>query len=1148
MLRQRNVPGGRRVDGAYDLGRGGRGRRVDYLSAILIAVAILLLFLAKYLAERQKGKTEADKVAGPPVEDGEASAAGSEIYDIAARLADFFQASAHPTDLLESNADFEAGVRLLCAPGNSVASLGTYVTGDNAILSCMALEAMTLREDAGDQQSLVLECIGTIAPWPQFFGLRYLARRTPPARPLIGEVLVRTAGYLGYRLSRGFLTDFCAERVAAGEAPTFNGVKAKLESHDREELEQFLEGLEGSLGAPLLDSYRTWRTQQVDRSLLQSAGQLWDETDSRSAKGILEHDQLLDAVDQLQAALLAERPQSCLIVGEAGVGKTTVLRKLASRLHEQGWAIFTSGHNDLVAGQIYIGQFEERLKEVIAQLRGDRRVVWFIPEFHTLAMSGRHKYSPTGALDVILPLIEQGELKIVGETHPAALERLLQQQPKAVTALAALRVQALPPEDTLTLGRLWLEREVEGGDPDLVTQAWDLTQQYLGDRAAPGNLLGLLDATRNRLRAGSGEARPKLSLDDVLATLAGQTGLQIGLLDHRRGLDLDGLKAFLSEQVMGQDEAVDCLVERVAMLKAGVTDPTRPVGVFLFAGPTGTGKTEIAKTLAEWLFGDPRRMIRLDMSEFQTPESLDRLMGQSEREHSLSLADQIRRQPFSILLLDEFEKAHPKVWDTFLQVFDDARITDRDGKVADFRHAIIVLTSNLGARIPTGASLGFGAGSPGFDIDEVRRAVGKEFRREFINRLDRVVIFRPLSRELMREILQKELVKAFQRRGLRYRSWAVEWDETAIEFLLEKGFTPDLGARPLKRAIERYLLSPLAITIVQHEAPAGDQFLFVSAGEDRLEVTFVDPDAPAPEAAGEAEAEAAPDGLEPRAILLDPRGKSEELAALRQAYETLDATLVSADWQTLKDAAKAEMAHPDFWSSPDRFATLGLAEYQDRVAAGCRRAGSLLRRLEGMAPRGQVPANMVSVLAQNLFLLETACHDILEARPAEAFLMVEASPDGTQDWPSSRDFAEKLAAMYEAWAAARRMRFTCLESTDDEGKPAFRKIYAVMGFGAHSLLAGEHGLHLFEWPTDRPRNFERVGVHVRVVPQPVGPPPEDRRALLRQAQECLQAAEEGGRTVVRRYREAPTPLVRDALRDWRSGRLDRVLAGNFDLM
>ena len=781
-------------------------------------------------------------------------------------------------------------------------------------------------------------------------------------------------------------------------------------------------------------------------------------------------------------------------------------------------------------------------------------MVWFIPEFHALAMSGRHRYSPTAALDVILPLVEQGELKIVGETHPTALERLLQQQPKAVTALAALRVEPLPPQDTLALGRLWLEREVEGGDPEVVAQAWDLTQQYLGDRAAPGNLLGLLDATLHRLRAASGQDRPPLDLDDVLVTLAAQTGLQIGLLDHRRGLDLDGLKAFLSRQVMGQEEAVNCLVERVAMLKAGVTDPTRPVGVFLFAGPTGTGKTEIAKTLAEWLFGDPRRMIRLDMSEFQTQDSLDRLLGQSEREHSLSLADQIRRQPFSILLLDEFEKAHPKVWDTFLQVFDDARITDRNGKVADFRHAIVILTSNLGARIPTGAALGFGAGNPGFDLGEVRRAVGKAFRREFINRLDRVVVFRPLSRELMREILQKELVKAFQRRGLRYRSWAVEWDETAIEFLLEKGFTPDLGARPLKRAIERYLLSPLAITIVRHQAPAGDQFLFVSAGEERLEVTFVDPDAPAPDPAEEAAAPAAPapDGLDPRAILLDPRGSAEELAALRRAYDALDETLTSADWQARKDAAMAEMERPDFWSAPERFATLGRAEYLDRVDAGCRRAGSLLRRLEGNAPRGQVPANMVAVLAQNLFLLETACRDLLEERPSEAFLLVEASPDGTQDWDRSRDFARRLAGMYEAWAAARRMRLARLESVEDDDKdddrPAFRRVYSVMGFGAHSLLAGEHGLHLFEWPGDRPRQFERVGVHVRVAPQPAGPPPESRRALLRQAQGLLEAAGEGGPTVVRRYREAPTPLVRDARRDWRSGRLDRVLAGDFDLM
>ena len=759
--------------------------------------------------------------------------------------------------------------------------------------------------------------------------------------------------------------------------------------------------------------------------------------------------------------------------------------------------------------------------------------------------------------NVISSWVEQGDLRIVGETDPVALERLVQQQPRAATALSALRIEPLTRQETLDLAQRWLDRSAEAQSPRLLPQVWDLARQYLGDRAAPGNLLGLLEATLHRLRAQSDGATPTLELDDVVVTLAGQTGLPLEILDDRLDLDLDGLKAVLSQRVIGQEEAVDCLVERVAMMKAGVTDPTRPVGVFLFAGPTGTGKTEIAKTLAEWLFGDTGRLLRLDMSELQTPESLDRLMGQADAEKSDSLADQIRHQPFSVVLLDEFEKADPKVWDSFLQVFDDARITDRRGQTADFRHAIIILTTNLGAKIPTGVSLGFGSASPGFDIDEARRAVDTAFRREFINRLDRVVVFRPLSRDLMREILQKELALAFQRRGLRNRAWAVEWDETAIEFLLEKGFTPDLGARPLKRAIERHLLSPLAMTIVRHQTPAGDQFLFVSCKENRLDVTFVDPDAPPAEAPSEPQsdddgeaAKPAPGDLTPQSILIQPRGTAEELAVLRRHVERLAEETGAAPWQAQKDAALAAMEGSDFWSSPGRFATLGQAEYLDRISAGARRAKSLLQRLEGRtgARRGNPPRHMVAVLAQNLHLLEAACGDVAEDRPREAFLMVEVSPDGTQDWQRSLMFAGRLAAMYDAWARARRMNWTRLEGRDGGANAAFRRIHAVMGFGAYSLLAPERGLHVWEQPGEKPRQFDRVSVHVRVAPQADGPPPPNPKALLKQARQALRPTDEADITIVRRYREQPSPLVRDAVRGWRTGRLDLLLAGNFDAL
>jgi len=1114
----------------------------------VIALPAVLVLLRHFIGSAINRRRPYEML--PPA-DAAATGGDETIYQIADRISAFYDASAQPADM-RGYEDFGRGVALLSSARYSPDDLIGYFRGESVVISFLAAEALRRRKDGAQVRDRLLGFLGTVALWPFWFGLEFLREATPPAEPLIERVLCQAIHYTRVPQAQLFLEAFIRRRLEAGEVPRFGAAADDLASDDVEALEKFLGRLGPEAGEPLLAEFRQWTGRRVDRKLLASIGTVWGEREVREADAVIDHPALLEGVEELEGSLLAERAASVLLVGEAGVGKTAIIRRLARKLYDEGWTVFEAGHAELVAGQIYLGQFEDRIQKLINHLRGGRRILWIVPNFHSLAVSGRHKYSPVSALDVILPGIEAGELAIVGETQPAAFERMLERSPRAVSALATLRISPLPAAETKALARAWLDHWTAQDEKSerLLDEAWELAQQFLGEKSAPGNILELLELTRRRLTAGTDGSNVAMKADDLIATLSQLSGLPFNLLDQRRTLDLEALRRFFRQRVYGQDEAIDCLVERVAMIKAGVTDPTRPSGVFLFAGPTGTGKTEIAKTLAEWIFGSPDRMIRLDMSELQKPADLDRILGSENPEDRGALVDLIRQQPFSVVLLDEFEKAHQNVWDVFLQMFDDGRLTDRRGFTADFRHSIVILTSNLGAVIPTGVSMGFGPGSQGFDSDAVMQTIEKTFRKEFVNRLDRVVVFQPLSRELMRRILQHELDSVFARRGLRSRSWAVEYDEAAIEFLLDKGFTRDLGARPLKRAVERYLLSPLAITMVNRQAPEGDQFLFVTCRGDGLEVQFVDPDAPADrmeaESPGSSDAVPADGHGSLRAIALSPRGTAAELDVLRARYATLEALVDSEAWLERKSAALSLMQEPDFWNSAERFDLLGQAEYQDRTEAGVRRAGSLLQRLERSG--GSAPRRLVRTLGHNLYLLEAACGDVEENRPRDAFLLVEGGGDGLDGAAESAHFAADLARMYLAWGQKRRMQMKVLENRAGKAEQATRMLAAISGFGAWSILSGESGLHVLESPVAESRNFARCKARVRVRPQTEAPVTGGVAGLRRAATAAFADDQRERPKMVRRYRREPSPMVRDSVRGWRTGRLDLVLGGDFDLI
>jgi ATP-dependent Clp protease ATP-binding subunit ClpC len=422
-------------------------------------------------------------------------------------------------------------------------------------------------------------------------------------------------------------------------------------------------------------------------------------------------------------------------------------------------------------------------------------------------------------------------------------------------------------------------------------------------------------------------------------------------------------------------------------------------------------------------------------------------------------------------------------------------------------------------------------------LEELKRS----FRPEFLNRIDRVVVFQPFERAQMRALLDKELRDVLERRGLRGRPWAVELDESAYAFLIEKGFTPELGARPLKRAVEQHLLAPLATAIVEQNIPAGEQFLLVSASrETGIAVTFVDPDADAPEAPEPIESgETMPANV--RTIALTPRSDPKTSRfLLDQLGWTADA-IRAEEIQAGKRAALEAINAPGFWERDDRFETLAKVEYLDRLEAALQTAERLGERLARAQGRnGEGTPDLVGLLANRLHVLDSAVDGLREGSPEQVFLRIRPPAESPGD--GNGGFTAQLAEMYIRWADSRGMRIDSLEARAGE------HLFAVTGLGSGEILMPENGLHVMELDRERSdgeHDTERISAIVQVAPWEPGPERE-RRALIELARVAFERSPVAA-AVVRRYRREPAPLVRDAQRGYRTGRVDRVLAGDFDL-
>ena len=1063
-----------------------------------------------------------------------------ELLRLATDLREAFGVVAHPNDLAMLSG-YQRCVELLAAPTFALDDLFGYLVGDSPALSCAAAEALGRRAELHGREHELVPRLEGISVYARHFLLPTIARSAEPRTAL--SVLLVGDGSWGSAMGTDLLRSYLAQYLQAAVVEADEGRTALLAcpQGQKDWMQTLLLPLAspGPLAAMAL--LRGRPGGNLDLGALQGVARVLQPEDVAGPR--LSTPTQTQALQDLRQALRREPPRSLLLVGELGVGKTAVVQEFVDGLLADGYVVFRASAAQLLAGQSYVGQLEQRVQDLVRAVGKQPKVLWLVPDLAEFLSAGRTMQSRTGLLDLLLPHLLAGEVRVLAPLQPQALEQLLRQAPELRTAATTVRLAESTVDDTLALGRAWVERHARDGvrlcDDELLVELYQRAQQHLAHEARPGSLLRVLRLLDEHVVSGAGStasggiaghapaAARTANLDDVVGLLSRLSGLPTAVLDDRSGLDLAALRKAFTARVLGQPEAIDVLVERIAMLKAGLCDPRRPIGVFLFTGPTGTGKTELCRAVAEYLFGGEDRMLRLDMSEFQHPESIGRLLGDADDVHGRqALVHRIREQPFSVVLLDEIEKAHPMVFDLFLQVFDEGRLTDRRGRVADFRHALVIATSNLGVRTLEGTGLGFGDRTP-----DLQQALEEVFRREFLNRIDRVVVFRSLDPATLREVLHKELDLVLQRRGLRQRPWAVEWDESALQFLLQQGWSPTLGARPLRRAIERHVLAPLAAAIVTQRTPEGDQFLFVRSDGRAVQVEFVDPDsAPVP-------ARVATSAVEPaslRALAREALGNRDELHAVRTELLDLKQHVGDAPWAARKAGLYAAMGGADFWTSNARHAVLGQAELMSRIEDAV--ASAVERADEWNGRPGDVGADPLRKLAAKAFLLQLAVDALERGEAQDAYLGIAPVHDPHGDEATTVAFARELVGMYRAWAERRGMEWRLL---GDGGAV----VVAVSGFAAWSLLSLEAGLHVLESADERVRPSR---VRTAVVPQPSQP--ASGAAELQLAKECLKPAQAATPSIVRRYRRGPSPEVRDRVRGWRTGKWDKVLGGEFDVM
>jgi len=606
-----------------------------------------------------------------------------------------------------------------------------------------------------------------------------------------------------------------------------------------------------------------------------------------------------------------------VLLGEAGVGKTAIVEGLAQEIAKgnvpellRDKRVITLDLALMVAGTKYRGQFEERIKAVMDEIRRAKNIILFIDELHTIVGAG----SAEGTMDasnIIKPALSRGEMQCIGATTLNEYRKYIEKDAALERRFQSVKVEAPSIEEAILILkglRPKYEDHHKAEITDLAVEASvKLSDRYITDRYLPDKAIDLMDEAGSRARIGAmtrppelkdiegeieeiktrkekaikeqdfegaaamrdkekhakekqdavlnawkasrEEKRVKVDEEEILQVVSKWTGIPLRRMEQDEAQRLLAMEAEMSKVLIGQQEAVSAICKALRRSRADLKDPRRPIGTFALLGPTGVGKTLLAKSLAEAMFGDSKSLIQLDMSEYMERHNASRMVGSPPGyvgyEEGGQLTEQVRRKPYSVVLFDEIEKAHPDVMNMLLQILEEGKLTDNVGRVVNFRNTVILMTSNVGAEmIKKNSTLGFSPISDEHSYEKMREKImdeaKRQFRPEFLNRLDDIIVFRSLLKPDLIRILDLEIAKVMER--LKGKKLRLELDEKAKDFLVTKGYDPTYGARPMRRSVERFLEDPLAEEILKGNLHEGDP-VQVTVENDKLLFTQSSPTA-----------------------------------------------------------------------------------------------------------------------------------------------------------------------------------------------------------------------------------------------------------------------------------------------------------------